>query len=479
MKSLKYIFSALMLIFTIAFTSCELPDNLDPKEATEVPISTIFTNAEITFVNTVNSSSQNLNVSRLFAQYWQQTTYFDEARYNLQDRGIPDSYSSAFYKDVLMDLKEAKRLISEIEATGSLAIENANKVAIMEVMEVYSYQCLVDAFGNVPYSEALMGAENSSPAYDDAKTIYADLLTRISGAITAMNPSQGSFGAADIMFGGDVASWKKFAASVKLRLGIRLADADAAAAKSAVESAVSAGVFEEGEGALFFYNGVVPHVNTIYGHFSVDARKDWLPANTIVDKMKELNDPRIGMYFTQYEGEYIGAIYGLNGAQSYNNYSHFTDRFMAATFEADLMSYPEVAFILAEAAQRGWNVGGSAQEWYNKGIAASVIYWGGTQEDADAYIAQADVAYDAANWKKSIGTQKWIALYNQGVEAWAEWRRLDFPVLNVPEGLTYGDIPMRMNYPFDEGELNPKGYEAAVAAMGGDTQKIKLFWDKF
>lgn len=477
MKSLKYISIALMLIFSIAITSCDLPDNLDPKEATEVPVSTIYTNALITFANHVNQSSQNVNVSRLFAQYWQQTTYFDESRYNLQDRGIPDSYSSAFYKDIIMDLKEATKLINEVEAAGTLAIENANKVAIMEVMQVYSYQCLVDAFGNVPYNDALMGAENSAPSYDDAATIYSDLLSRINGAISALDASQGSFGSADVLFGGDVASWKKFAASVKLRLGIRLADADAGAAKSAVESAVSAGVFAEGEGALFHYNGVVPHVNTIYDHFSVDKRKDWLPANTIIDKMKDLGDPRIDDYFTAYEGEFVGATYGLNGAQSYNNYSHFAPRFMEATFEADLMSYPEVAFILAEAAERGWSVGGSAEEFYNAGVTASILYWGGTQAEADTYLAAN--AYDAANWKESIGTQKWIALYNQGVEAWAEWRRLDFPILNVPEGMTYGDIPVRMPYPYDEEELNPEGYAGAVSAMGGDEMNIKLFWDKF
>lgn len=477
MKSLKYISIALMLVFSIAITSCDLPDNLNPKQATEVPVGTIFTNAQITFANSVNSSSVNANISRLFAQYWQQTTYFNESRYLLQDREIPDSYSSMFYKDVLMDLKEATRLINEIEATGSLAIENANKIAIMEVMAVYSYQCLVDAFGNVPYTEALDGAENSSPAYDDARAIYTDLLVRINNAIATMNVSEGSFGSADILFGGDVASWKEFANSVKLRIGIRLADADAGVAKSTVEAAAS-GAFGEGSGAYFVYNGVVPHVNTIYGHYSVDKRKDWLPANTIVDKMKAMNDPRIDDFFTMYEGDYIGAIYGLDGAQSYNNYSHFTDRFMAATFEADLMSYAEVQFILAEAAERGWSVGGTAEEHYNNAVSASIMYWGGTQEEADAYLAQADVAYDSANWKERIGTQKWIALYNQGVEAWAEWRRLDFPILNVPEGMTYGDIPVRMNYPFQEEELNPDGYAAAVSAMGGDTQNIKLFWDK-
>lgn len=477
MKSIKYISMALMLIFIIGITSCDLADNMDPKAATEVPVNTLFTNALVEFGNHVNSSSVNRNVSRLFAQYWQETTYFDEARYNLQDRGIPDSYSSVFYKDIIMDLKEAAEIINATEASGSLAKENANKLAIIEVLQVYSFQCLVDAFGNVPYTEALMGSENSAPNYDDAATIYADLLTRISNAISNMDASYGSFGSADVLFGGDVANWKKFAASVKLRLGIRLADVDAATAKSVVESAYAAGVFDSGEGALFYYNGVVPHVNTIYSHFSIDNRKDWLPANTIVDKMKELNDPRIGKYFTQYEGGYVGAVYGLNGAQSYNNYSNFTDRFMAATFEADLLSYPEVGFILAEAAQRGWSVGGSAEEYFNSAVTASILYWGGTETEAETYLAANP--YDAANWKESIGTQKWIALYNQGVEAWAEWRRLDFPILNIPEGMTYDDIPVRMPYPYDEEELNPDGYAAAVAAMGGDDMSIKLFWDKF
>ncbi|WP_346857107.1 SusD/RagB family nutrient-binding outer membrane lipoprotein [uncultured Draconibacterium sp.] len=476
MKNIKYISIALMLIFTVAITSCDLPDNKDPKAATEVPVNTLYTNALIAFANHVNSSSVNSNPSRLLAQYWQETTYFDEARYNFQDRGISDSYSSAFYKDVIMDLKEASTIISAIEATGSLAKENANKIAIMEVIQVYSFQCLVDGFGNVPYTEALMGSENSSPKYDDAAAIYGDLLTRISAAITTMDASYGSFGSADILFGGDVASWKKFAASLKVRIGIRLADADAGAAKSAVESAAGM-AFEAGEGALFYYVGVVPHVNTIYNHFSVDARKDWLPSNTIVDKMKELGDPRINDYFTMYNDEYIGAVYGLNGAQSYNNFSNFTDRFMSSTFEADLLSFPEVAFTLAEAAQRGWSVGGTAEEWYNAGVTASILYWDGTQEEVDAYLAANP--YDAANWKESIGTQKWIALYNQGVEAWAEWRRLDFPVLNIPEGMTYGDIPVRLPYPYDEEELNPEGYAAAVAAMGGDEMNIKLFWDKF
>lgn len=477
MKTLKYLTIVLVVITGITINSCDLPDNIDPKAATDVPVETVFANALVSFVNAVDNSSVNVNVSRLFAQYWTETTYFDEARYNLQDRGIPDSYSSAFYKDVLMDLQEVRNIINETEASGAQAKINANQLAIVEVLEVYSYQVLVDAFGNVPYSEALMGSENSSPKYDDARTIYADLLTRITNAINAFDTSADGFGSADLLFHDDVAMWKKFAASLKARIGIRLADVDATAARNAVESAVAAGVFDEGEGAIFEYLGVVPHVNTIFNHFSVDGRKDWLPANTIVNKMISLDDPRLNDYFTTYNGEYLGATYGLNGAQTYANFSHFADPFFEADFPAIILDYTEVEFILAEAAQRGWNVGGTAEQHYDNAVTSSILYWGGTQEEADAYLAQPEVSYNAANWKMLVGTQKWIALYNRGVEAWAEWRRLDFPVLNIPEGMTYEDIPVRMPYPYDEEELNPEQYEAAVAAMGGDTMQIPIFWD--
>jgi hypothetical protein len=176
---------------------------------------------------------------------------------------------------------------------------------------------------------------------------------------------------------------------------------------------------------------------------------------------------------------YWGAVAGLNGAQSYNNYSHFAPRFFEATFEAIIIDYVEVEFLLAEAAARGYSVSGTAEEHYNNAVEASILYWGGTATDASDYLALPDVAYSTAtgDYKQKIGTQKWIAFYNRGVEAWAEWRRLDYPVLNVPEEMTYEDIPVRMIYPYDEGELNGDNYEAASTAIGGDTPQTRIFWD--
>ncbi len=112
---------------------------------------------------------------------------------------------------------------------------------------------------------------------------------------------------------------------------------------------------------------------------------------------------------------------------------------------------------------------------------ASMNYWGVSDSDAAVYLAQSRVAYSSAtgNYKQKIGIQKWLGLFDRGVEAWAEWRRLDFPVLNVPEDKTYEEIPVRMPYPYYDITMNKENYEAEASAIGGDKATTKLFWDKY
>src|SRR5690606_10671047 len=106
-----------------------------------------------------------------------------------------------------------------------------------------------------------------------------------------------------------------------------------------------------------------------------------------------------------------------------------------------------------------------------------ITYWGGTDAEATAYLAQPSVAYATAagDWKEKIGTQKWIALYNRGYDAWVEWRRLDAPTLLPPvEGLV---VPLRMIYPVNEATLNGANKAAASSAIGGDSSDTALWWD--
>lgn len=479
MKLIKYI--SIVMVLIIGVTQCELPDNIDPKNPTEVPIETIFTNAEVALLNQVDHASVNLNTTRLMVQYWQQTTYFDESRYLFLDRQIPDGYATEFYRDALMDLKKVKELLAD---WGGNVTERDNKIAIATILEVYAWQCIVDAFGDMPYTEALLAPENTTPVYDDAAGIYTAIITDLGTAISMLNTAGASYGGADVLFNGNVASWKRFGASLQMRLGMRLSDVNASTAKATVEAGVANGIFtDQGQSALLHYNGVVPHVNTIYDAYTLDNRKDYLPTNTIIDIMVAREDPRLPLWFTTVDDGsgtqiYLGAVAGLDAAQSYNNFSNFSAPFFEATFPANILDFVEVEFLLAEAAQRGYSVGGTAEEHYDHAITESILYWGGTQADADTYLARADVAYDAGNWKESIGTQKWIALYNKGVEGWAEWRRLDFPVINVPEGMTENDWAVRYPYPYNEDLQNKDNYDAAVAKMGGtDDRRQKLFWD--
>jgi len=479
MKKLTYLL--LGVISTMGIVSCDLEDNIDPKHASNVPVETLFTSAQIQFVDQYNNMSVNRNISRLLAQYWMETTYTNESRYDFLDRGISDSFSSEFYKDVIMDLREAGKVLAAAGYTGALADKAVNQQAIMDILEIYSFTVLAETFGDIPYSEALSGEENFAPKYDDAATVYADLLVRLNAAIAALDPSKGSWGGEDLLFGGDIAKWKTLATALKLRMGMRMADVPAFNSQQVVEEAVNAGVYDANlEGAFFEYIGADPYVNTIYDGFFIDNRKDYTPSNTIIDKMVALGDPRLPLWFTKVDGEYKGIVYGKEDGGVYEQFSHFTEMFFDPKLEVVLADYAEMEFFLAEAVERGYAVGGTAEEHYNNGITASILYYGGTAAEAAAYIATPDVAYTTApgNWKEKIGTQKWLAMYNRGVEGWAEWRRLDFPILNVPEGMTYGDIPVRYPYPFDENEMNEANYDAASAAIGGDKVSTKLWWDK-
>ncbi len=425
----------------------------------------------------LTSSNVNNNIFRLLSQYWTETTYTDESRYDLATRNIPQNFWNIMYVSVLKNINECQKLIPE-QGAGVVPAVQANQNACAEILNVYSYMCLVNIFGNVPYSEAL-DYRNVYPKYDDAATIYNDLATRLDKAISDIDTGADGFGNSDLLYGGDMAAWKTFANSLKMKIGMTLADADPAKAKSMVESAAAGAISSNDENVTFHYLASPPNTNPIWVDLVNSGRKDFVGANTIVDYMLSVNDPRVPLYFTEDgDGGYSGGIYGTS-----NNFATFSkpaDAILAPDFEAMFMDYAEVEFLLAEAVERGMNVGGTAKEHYSAAIRASIEYWGGSSADADAYLAQSSVAYESAagDWKQKIGTQKWLALYNRGLDGWTEWRRFDYPVLNVPVDLTYDDIPRRYTYPIQEQTLNKDSYGAAVSAIGGDNVQTILFWDK-
>lgn len=476
----------MVLALGLLVSSCELTDNIDPKAATVVPEEVVLTNAMRYALSLIDDMNQNTNVGRFLCQYSSQVQYTDPSRYQFSDRQIPDGYWNNSYL-VLRDLMEVHMLLDAYpEGTNEFNQGIANKKAIVDILEVLTYQNLVDYFGDVPYTAALGGFDNKTPTYDDARTIYDELQTRLSNdiAVLAAGVDADSWGAEDIVYGGDVTMWKAFAATLKMRMAMRLADTDMATAQAELTAGINAGPLAAGQSMQLPWVGVAPHVNTIYNVFVISNRNDYAPSGTIIDKMLAMNDARLPAFFTQVDTStevgvekwvYNGLPYGLVANSGYSQISHFSDEMFQPTFPATFACNAEVEFLLAEAAARGMTVTGSAQEHYEAGIAESHAFWG--VEMDPAYLAEADVAWDDARAKELIGTQKWLALYNRGNEGYAVWRCFDWPVLVEAEDMTYEDIPARMPFPYNEPSLNFDNYTAAASAIGGDDVRTLLFWD--
>lgn len=472
---MKRIFFVFIVISGIIVSCTEKYEdfNNDQKNPTEVPGDFVFANAQKALADQISSANVNLNILRLISQYWTETTYTDEANYDLVNRTIPDLVFRTYYRDILNDLRDAKRVIpNEVTITDADVVARANKIQIIELLEIYCWNELVDYFGDIPYTEAL-DIQNTAPKYDDAMTIYKDLIARIDVAVAALDPDYGSFGDNDLFMGGDVAMWIKFGNSMKVKLAINLADVDNAYAKAAIEEAYDE-AFAPDEICTMAYVGTA-NPNGVYVDLVQSGRHDFVPANTIVDIMNNLNDPRRDAYFTLYEGAYVGGPYGEEN--NYSSYSHVADAIQEPDYPMTILDGTEIAFYLAEAAARGYSVGASADALYATAISSSFAFWGLSQTEADTYIAS--VPYNAADWKELIGTQAWIAYYNRGMQGWTSWRRLDFPALNLPPAPNSDDglVPKRFTYPVNEQTLNADNLDAAAAAIGGDFMSTKLFWD--
>lgn len=464
--------------------------NTPRKNAAEVPFETLFASGTRSLFDMMVSSDVNDNNFRLYAQYWAQTTYPDESQYNMVGRQLPDNVWQNGYRDVLKDLDEAKRVLNETWETRLMSEEDRQtQEGMIEVLEVYTWSVMADMWGALPYTEAL-DIENLNPKYDMASDVYNSIIDTLNVAIVKIGSGGAPFpNEQDLIYGrydetvDKVAQWLKFANSLKVRLAVTISDVDAPKATTMINEALASGVFESNEdNAAIAYMSESPNTNPLWLDLVASGRADYVVANTIVDKMLELDDPRLTVYADPMaDGSYIGGEYGT--ANTYSKNSRVGAVFHEPALEGVILDFAEVNFLLAEAAAKGLAITGmTAEEYYNQAIKASFEYWGFDEATADAYLARPEVAYATApgDWKQKIGVQEWIAYFNRGFEGWNVWRRLDFEGFNVPEGLSEADIPRRLIFPIKEATLNPSSLDAAIEMIGGaDNAQTKVFWDVF
>lgn len=387
-----------------------------------------------------------------------------------------------------------------------------------QILRIAAMHRLTDIQGPIPYS-AMGNIKGLETPYDDQETVYMTMFEDLDKAIVELtayvgvNPSDRSYKSFDLVYGGDFSKWIKFANSLKLRMAMRISLVNSTKAKEYAEAAISHpyGVITSNED-----NAAVDYKDTGDQNplrWLVEDYQDVVAGAEIVTYMNSYADPRLKKYFntpvsgTDYAGLRLGALSSLTWRNSYSLPKVMsTDKLM-------WISASEVAFLRAEMALNdGWNAGGTAQDFYEEAITLSFTQNDLSAEDAAGYYANSTlvptnhtdaratpnlnyapaipysvtIAWDDAATKEQklekIITQKWIAIYPLGTEAWSEQRRTGYPrfypSVNAAEPSLQAVGASRLPFAPSEAENSPENYAKAVQLLGGpDNFGTKLWWD--
>ncbi len=452
-------------------------------------------------------------------QYGARLQFTSGDRYNWSPTDNP-------YFDAYDSMRDIENVLRETEENTGL--QNYYGVGLIIKSWIYSY--LTDAYGDVPYTHAIEGIteDNITPAFTPQQEIYSGILADLESANRILTGADNISG--DILYGGDVYKWRKFANSLRLRLLMRISNVDSATAVAGMNEIVSDPntypIFEGNmDNAAIQWNSDDPQPKFDTRSGSFDEVRLSL---TLESRLKALNDRRLIVYaqptsasgegiYSENLDDYVGMPNGLDDAAalSYSPSgnpaeagSNFISRLgvlltcracdeenaSPTASQTIIMDYAELQFILAEARERNFVSVGDAGQYYENGIRASFEYYtdriiaGGWNEiatdlqnfDLEDYLQQADVDYSGSTTEKleKVALQKWIALFYTGFEAWSDWRRTGMPEI-VPgvDAANNRKVPVRFLYPNDVKSTNNANYQEAVNHMGGDDLNTRLWWD--
>ncbi|MDE3128220.1 MAG: SusD/RagB family nutrient-binding outer membrane lipoprotein [Gemmatimonadota bacterium] len=477
--------------------------NNNPNSPTDVPAKTVFTNAAQASAGRWIGNGYDLRGTEWVAQHLAEVQYPDEDDYKRLQGGQTAGIFDGAYQGELEDLRQVVK-------KGQAANDPGTWAPAM-ILQVWDFSFLTDTWGDVPYSQALSGDSTGgtlTPAYDAQKDIYAGLFAQLDQASKALSGASNNLGSADPIYGGDPAMWQKFANSLRARLALRVVNVDPALANTQLTAAFSApgGVFKSNaDAAKIAWPGDGVFNNPWSGNFS--TRDDHRMSQTLMHILFANNDPRVPIYaqptvndttvsamFPNYAGmpngltQATASVYFNNtsrpgvifypGATTYGTFGDGSGKSTPSYY----MTYADVAFIQAEAANRslGGLTPGQAAGFYTAGITASMNQWGVATGDVVTYLAQPSVAYQGGlAGLNQIDLQRWVALYGDGGQAWAEWRRTCVPNTVKPGPYAIiNTVPRRFEYSITEYSVNATQVAAAVARQGPDVFQTSMWWDK-
>lgn len=513
MKNKLYIF--LFLGLALFFYSCDEnfeEINVDPTTASQIDLKYKFPTAVLyASGQRYESWRGNLIYSSTMIQHLANTQgYWNGDKYTYSS-GYAEAFWTAQYPQTIKTIEDMKY---QMEAAGDTLSADYGMV---RVLRVFAYHRLTDLYGDIPYSEAGKAYIEGDlrPKYDLQEDIYADMLKELEESAELLDGSTpSSLTSADLIYNGDVSKWQKWAYSLMLRLGLRMTKVDEAAAQEWAEKAIAGGVMEsnddiayvvheEGNGIVQNGNGEVftadgsPRISetfieflqgdprlTVYASLPEDTGETDENGNPILRSDEERTDPdaQVGLP-NGLDSSLLQEQTGETNTQGYSepNRLYITSE-AAPNF---LQTYAEVEFMLAEAAYRWGSGDGDVEGHYEAGVTAAMKYLelyspeaAISDEEIQAYLEANP--FDSSNALEQINTQYWAAVFLNEYEAYANWRRTGYPVLdpvNYPGNVTGGTIPRRLTYLQSEQLTNSENYNEAIASQGPDNLTTRMWWD--
>ena len=457
--------------------------------------------------------AQNLFADQ-YAQYFACTaTYFPSDRLVIRMDWVGAAFNPVY-----------TTVVPQLQSIFNAADKNSPEYALANVLWVLSFHRVTDYWGPIPYFKA--GVPGTSVPYDSQDKIYDDFFKRLASAAAVLKANTGKkpYGDFDLMYGGDVNKWLKFTNTLRLRLALRISKVDPARAKTEAEAAVADGVLTTSPDE----DALVKRSETGQDYNGLSIMSDWNEfrmSASMESVLKGYSDPRMPVYFlpAQKTGTYEGERNGLTSTQLtqavnlHDANSHVGPRWASPSYggnasylstSQNVMAVAEAYFLRAEGALLGWNMNGTAQSLYNSGITNSFKQWGITDNtvitnyinSTATPIAPGDylnspavtnipVKFDPANiavQREQIALQKWLAMFPDGMEAWADYRRSRYlklyPVANSDNpDITNTTTQWIRRIPFllSEQQTNGAEVQKAVQLLGGpDKVTTPLWWDK-
>lgn len=429
---------------------------------------------------------------------------------NFSNFNAPDGWINSPFSDI------NEKVIGGWSEINNLTEGKGHLFSLAQIVRVTAMQRLSDLQGPIPYTSA--GGEDLVVTYNSQEEAYKAMIKDLDDAVSVLSSikvEDAMMVKFDQVYSGNISNWIRYANSLKLRMAMRIVYADENQAKVWAEEAVKhpGGLIEDNtqNAANQFPQNPIWTMTTAWG----DSRA----CADIIAYMNGYEDPRISKYFTPNTAEDVAGdgddVYlGIRTGVDLNIYT--TDRiklYSSSTYKRSdptlWMPATEVAFLKAEGALRGWNMGGTAQEFYEKGIQLSFDQWEAGSpteyiankelkpagiEDPNDIMAEEPISTVTISWDDSdefelklerLITQKWIAMYPLGTEAWSDQRRTGYPrfypvIMNLSEEPELSKrLASRIPFPPIEKSNNKENYDKAVQLLGGpDLYGTRLWWDK-